>query len=84
MFSNMYARSVMVFTAIFQMCELLLLSSVHFLALLDYKEPSQQRGSILELSSEDKSQFRTLQNANKQLAALKHSGKQGGNSDHED
>ena len=36
------------------------------------------------LSSGDLSQFRTLQNANKQLAALKLSGKKGGNSDHED
>ena len=69
---TMYARqfhSVPAATAIFQTHQYLLLSSLHFLTLLDYKEPSRQQGSILELSSVDLNRFRTLQNSNKQLQA---------------
>jgi len=87
-FEHMYARqfhSVPAATAIFQTRQFLLLSSIHFLTLVDYKELSQQRGSILELSPEDLNRFRTLQKANKQLqAALKLSRKRGGKSDGED
>jgi hypothetical protein len=88
-FEPMYARqfrSVPAATAIFQTHQFLLLSSLHFLTLLDYKESSesQQRGSILELSPMDLIKFRTLQNANKQLqAAFKLSKKRGRNSDNE-
>ena len=63
-------------------CRFLLLSesSIHFLTLLgNHKKPSQQRGSILELSPKDLNQFHIL---NKELqVALKHSQKQSGKSD---
>jgi hypothetical protein len=57
-FEPMYARqfcSVPSATAIFQAHQYLLLSSFHFLTLLDYnlKDSSQQQGSILELSLAD-------------------------------
>jgi hypothetical protein len=84
-FEHMYARqfrSVPAATAIFQTHQFLLLSPLHFLTLLDYKESSQQRDSVLELSPVDLNRFRTLQNANKQLlAAFKLSKKRGRNSD---
>jgi len=87
-FEHMYARqfrSVPAATAIFQTRQFLLLSSIHFLTLLDYKESSQQWGSTLELSPEDLNWFHTLQKANKQLqAVLNLSRKRGGNSDGED
>jgi hypothetical protein len=55
------------------------------MALLDYKESSQQHGSILELSPEDLYRLRTLQKADKQLqGALKLSWKRGKTSDSED
>jgi hypothetical protein len=64
-------RSVPAATAIFQTHQYLLLSSFHFLTLLDYnlKDSLQQRGSILELSPMDLDRFCTLQNANKQAEA---------------
>jgi hypothetical protein len=86
-FEPMYARqfrSVPSATAIFQTHQYLLLSSFHFLTLLDYNltDSSQQQGSILELSPVDLNRFRTLQSANKQLqAAFKLSKKRGRNSD---
>ena len=87
-FKPMYARqfrSVPAATATFQTRQYLLLSSFHFLTLLDYKDSSQQQGSILELSTVDLNRFRTLQNANKQLqAAFKLSKKRGRNSDDDD
>ena len=55
--------------AIFQTCQFLLLSALHFWMLLDYKESSQQQTSILELSPADLDRFHTLQKANKQLQA---------------
>ena len=85
---HMYARqfrSVPAATAIFQTRQYMLLLSINFLTLLDYKESSQQQGSILELSHDDLNRFRTLQKADKQLqAALKLSRKRGKNSDDED
>ena len=79
-FEHMYAqqfRSVPAATAMFQTHQFLLLSSLHFLTLLDYKESSEH---ILELSPEDLNRFRTLQKADKQLqAAFKLSKKRGGN-----
>jgi hypothetical protein len=87
-FEYMYARqfrSVLPPLQCFKPCQFLLLSLINFLTLLDYKESSQQQGSILELSPEDLNRFCTLQKADKQLqAALKLSQKQGGNSDGED
>ena len=87
-FEPMYARqfcsvtSVPAATEIFQTQEFQLLSSLHFLTLLDDKESSQQRGSILDLSPVDLNGFRTLQNADEQLqAAFKLSKKRGGNLD---
>ena len=86
-FEHMYARqfrSVPAATAIFQTRQFLLLSSLHFLMLLNYKESSQQQASILELSPADLNRFRTLQKADKQLqAAFKLSEKRGGNSDND-
>ena len=76
-FEHMYARqfrSVPAATAKFQIRQFLLLSSLHFLTLLDYKESSQQSGSILELSPEDLNRFRTLQKAGKQLQAIRGAG----------
>ena len=56
-----------------------------FCRIFDYKEFSQQQGSILELSPEDLNWFRTMQKADKELqAALKLSRKRGKNSDGED
>ena len=88
-FEHMYARqfrTVPSATAVFQTRQFLLLSSISFLTLLDYKESPQQQGSIFELSPEDLNRFCTLQKANKQLqAALKLSQKRGSNkSDLED
>ena len=86
-FEPMYAsarqfRSVPAATAIFQTHQYLLLSSLHFLTLLDYRESFQQQGSFLELSAVDLNRFRTLQNANKELqAAFKQSRKRGRNLD---
>ena len=86
-FEHMYARqfrSVPAAMAIFQTRQFLLLSALHFLMLLDYKESSQQQTSILEPSPADLNRFRTLQKVDKQLqAAFKLSKKPGGNSDND-
>jgi len=83
-FEHMYARqfcSVPAAMAMFQTRQFLLLLSLHFLTLLDYKESSKH---ILELSPEGLNRFRTLQKADKQLqAAFKLSKKRGGNSDND-
>jgi hypothetical protein len=85
-FEHMYARqfrSVPSATAIFHTRQFLFLSSINFLPpLLNYKEFSQQQGSILELSPEDSNRLRTMQKADKQLqAALKLSRKRGRSED---
>ena len=68
----MYAQQFRSTTAIFQTHQFLLLLSPHFLTLLDYKESSQQWGSIpsLELLPVDLNRFCTLlQNAGSIQAA---------------
>jgi hypothetical protein len=90
-FEHMHAqqfRSVPAATAIFQTHQFLLVSSIHFLTLLDYKASSgsgsQQQGPTLELLPQDLDRFRTLQKANKELqAALKLSQKRSRQSDDE-
>ena len=86
-FEHMHARqfrSVPAATAIFQTHQFLLLSSIHFLTLFDYKASSQQQGPTLELLPQDLDQFQTLQKASKELqAALKLSQKRSKQSDDE-
>lgn len=86
-FEHMYAqqfRSVPTATVIIQTRQFLLLSSIKFLMLLDYKGSSQQQGSTLELSPDDLHRFHTLQKADKQLqAAIKLLQKWGNNSESE-
>jgi hypothetical protein len=83
-FEHMYSRhfrSVPATTAIFQTRQFLLLSSINFLVLLDYKASSHST-STLELLPQDLDRFRTLKKANKEF--LKLSQKRGKQPDDED